>query len=264
MNQAMQYPLLNMPTLFISHGSPLLALDAITGKRYKQWATSLPTPKAILIFSAHWESDHLTIGETTVHDKLIYDFFGFPNKLYQLQYPAPGSPWLAERLYELLNGDIKLTRANRGLDHGVWIPLLHMWPKVDIPILQMSIPRTSSNETLFELGKKLAPLKKQGVLIITSGMVTHNLSLWNPNHHGDPTDFAKAFDDWLKDILLNGDIHQLLEWQTHAPYASQNHPTPEHFRPLLIAAGTSNMHTISFPITGFEAGIFSRRSIQFS
>ncbi len=264
MNPAIQNPLPDMPTLFVSHGTPLLALDTINGNDYTQWSHCIPKPKAILVFSAHWESEKLTIGRTTTHDSLVYDFFGFPENLYKLQYPAPGSPWLAEKLHELLGDNIPFLRSDRGLDHGVWVPFLHMWPKADVPILQISMPANSSNQALFELGARLAPLKKQGVLIVTSGMVTHNLSKWNLHHRGKPAEWAKAFDYWVKDILLHGDIHQLLQWQTRAPYAKKNHPTPEHFRTLLIAAGTNNMQNIIFPIEGFEAGIFSRRSVQFN
>lgn len=253
----------NMPTLFVSHGSPMLALDADKGETYRQWGRCLSRPKAILVFSAHWEGNHLALGETGTHNKLVYDFGGFPDALYQLQYPAPSSTWLAEQVQSLLNDQTAIAITERGLDHGVWVPFLHLWPEADIPIVQMSMPYNLSNEELFKLGAQLAPLREQEVLIVGSGTITHNLGEWNPHYRGEPLDWARVFDDWVKQKLLQADVSSLLNWQTQAPNAARNHPTPEHFRPLLIAAGASDMQNISFPIEGFEAGIFSNRSVQF-
>jgi len=261
----MNTPNLNkkMPALFVNHGSPMLAVDLKNGQNYTQWTASLPKPKAILVFSAHWESSLITLGEIATHHNLIYDFGGFPKELYHLQYPAPGASWLAVKIQTLLKINSTVVQSNRGIDHGVWVPFLHMWPDANIPLLQISIPKNYSNRELFELGEQLAPLSTQGVVIVGSGMVTHNISHWDPNYQGEPIEWAKAFDDWLRDALVRGDIEQLLDWETQAPHAKQNHPTTEHFRPLLIAAGVNKLHNVSFPIEGFEAGMFSRRSIQF-
>jgi len=252
-----------MPTLFVSHGSPTLALDAEKGNDYKQWSYMLPKPKAILVFSAHWESEQLAFGETTRHNELVYDFYGFPELLYKLEYPAPGSKWLVDQVQNLLDDKATLPVTKRGLDHGVWVPFLHLWPKADIPVLQMSIPKKMSNAELYELGEKLAPLREQGVLIVGSGSITHNLKTWFTQHHEKPVEWAKAFDDWTKDILLSRNKESLLNWETQAPNAKQNHPTSEHFRPLLIIAGAANMQKVRFPIEGFDAGILSNRSVQF-
>lgn len=262
MNNNTHHPL--MPSLFVSHGAPFLALDKKKGQTYQQWAHSLPTPKAILVFSAHWESHRLQFGECVTHNQLIYDFYGFPEPYYQLQYPAPGAEWLASQIKNLSTHlkDIKVT--NRGLDHGVWVPFLHMWPGADIPILQMSLPSSLTNQGLYQLGQQLAPLREQGVLIVTSGMITHNLGEWNPQHQGKPVEWALAFNDWLKKTLIQKDISSLLNWETRAPNAVRNHPTPEHFRPLLISAGVTGIGNVNFMTEGFDDGIFSTLSIQFN
>jgi 4,5-DOPA dioxygenase extradiol len=251
-----------MPDLFISHGSPMLAIDDKSGGDFRQWGASLPQPKAVLIFSAHWQPESLVFGESATHDALIYDFSGFPTPLYQIQYPAPGAPWLIESVQELLEPE-PISATKRGLDHGVWVPLLHLWPHADIAVLQMSMPHTLSNEALYNLGQRLAPLRESGVMIIGSGGITHNLREALPPKYTDTPDWVSRFDDWVKHTLLQ-DKAQLLAWET-APYATRNHPTPEHFRPLLIAAGaTDDSDSIDFPVTGFELGIISRQAVQFS
>lgn len=252
-----------MPTIFISHGSPMLAFDVNKGNDYRQWGMALPKPKAMLIFSAHWETKELMFGEIGRHSELIYDFHGFPKPLYQLQYPAPGSEWLVEQVQAHLGDKVTIPVTTRGLDHGVWVPLLHLWPEADIPIVQMSMPYTSSNHELYELGKRLAPLRKQGVLIVGSGMITHNLGEWNPRYRGEPMAWATTFDEWVKQRLLQRDVTGLLKWEALGANAARNHPTPEHFRPLLIAVGASDMQRIRFPIEGFDAGMLSNRSVQF-
>jgi len=250
-----------MPVLFVSHGSPLLAVDAEKGEAYRQWADSLPKPEAILIFSAHWEGDSLAMGETRNHEELIYDFYGFPDPLYDLQYPAPGSEDLSKQVQSLLVEE-NIAVTHRGLDHGVWVPFIHMWPEADVPVLQMSMPSSLTNQDLVQLGEKLRPLREQGVLIVCSGMVTHNLRAWNPRYSGPTVDWAQRFDQWVKDTLNNQDLDGLLAWE-QAPEALQNHPTAEHFRPMLIAAGASGLQDTSFPIEGFDFGILSNRCVQF-
>ena len=252
-----------MPVLFVSHGSPMLAVDTDQAGELINWGTNLPKPKAILVFSAHWEGNQLALGESGIHDKLIYDFYGFPDNLYELQYPAPGSQWLAETVQEIMSNKMQVPVTTRGLDHGVWVPFLHLWPRSDIPIVQMSMPSNLSNRELYELGEQLAPLREQGVMIVTSGVITHNLSEYFSQQYETPVDWVKSFDDWVKEVLLQRDISSLLNWETAAPNAIRNHPTPEHFRPLLIAAGASGMNTVHFPIEGFDAGVLSNRSVQF-
>jgi 4,5-DOPA dioxygenase extradiol len=250
------------PVLFVSHGSPLLAIDPQAGETFRQWGQSLSKPKALLVFSAHWEAPQLAFGETTDHGQLIYDFSGFPAPLYQLQYPAPGAPWLVESIESVLAPQAPLERSNRGLDHGVWVPLLHLWPQADIPVLQMALPRQWTNQALFDLGARLAPLRGQGIMIIGTGVITHNLREAFTQTYHQPPAWATEFDAWVKQTLRQ-DRRQLVNWE-QAPHAKQNHPTPEHFRPLLIAAGAADdSDYLQIPITGFEMNLFSRTSVQF-
>ncbi len=251
-----------MPVLFVSHGSPMVMLDDAQGEPYRQWARQLPRPRAVLVFSAHWETPGLSLGETDKHAELIYDFYGFPDELYEVQYPAPGAPWLAQQVMELLP-DEPMRATRRGLDHGVYVPFLHLWPEADVPILQISLPQSFSAKDLFELGKRLAPLRDQGVMIIGAGALTHNLRAWNPRHEGGAEPWAVAFDEWVAATVGSADWQRLFDWQALAPHAQFNHPTAEHFLPLLIAAGAGAGDKVTFPMTGFQYGIFSQRSVQF-
>ncbi len=250
-----------MPVLFVSHGNPLSVMDDQMTQAYGAWAASLPKPKAILIFSAHWESRELIVGEITSHEELIYDFYGFPDKLYDLQYPAPGAEWLVSEVVHLLGEEVP--QRARGLDHGVWIPLMRMWPNADIPILQISQPANYSNQALYELGERLLPLREQGVMIIGAGTLTHNLKEGLSGRYSKIPDWVSKFDDWIAQTLQR-DPKKLIEWETNAPEPQRNHPTPEHFRPLLIAAGASIFgESLKFPLLGFDMAVFSRRSVQF-
>lgn len=252
-----------MPALFIAHSAPPLALDPVAGDDYKQLGNSLPHPKAILVFSAHWEGNQLAIGETSQHSSLIYDFGGFQPELHELQYPAPGAPWLAEKVRTILGEHHSLAVTDRGLDHGVWVPFIHLWPKADIPVLQMNMPHSMSDNALFALGHRLKPLRDDNILIVGSGGITHNLRAVNPRHTGVPPSWAAEFDLWVENTLLRQDYDALIQWQSQAPRADMNHPTPEHFRPLVIIAGAGQQEPVSFPITGFEWGSMSRRAVQF-
>ncbi len=250
-----------IPVIFISHGSPMLAVDASAGEDFRHWGASLPKPKAALVFSAHWLATPLSFGESSNHEELIYDFTGFPPELNRLRYSAPGASWLMTSVQELF-GKEPLKTTNRGLDHGVWVPLLHLWPEADIPILQMSMPHTLSNLELYNLGRRLSPLREAGVMIIGSGGVTHNLREAFSSKQNETPAWVSRFDNWVVHALLH-EKTQLLSWE-NAPHADQNHPTPEHFRPLLIAAGAADDNdSIEFPVTGFELGIISRRAVQF-
>ena len=250
-----------MPSLFVSHANPMLAFDNESAQEYRHWGESLPKPKALLIFSAHWEEADLVFGETVRHEKLVYDFFGFPSELYQLQYPAPGAEWLIDDVRRAVNEDIP--QSNRGLDHGVWIPLLHMWPEADVPILQMSLPGDYSNQQFYELGGHLAPLRQQGIMIMGAGTLSHNLREGLSRRHTETPEWALSFDHWITQTL-SGDREQLLDWETNAPDALRNHPTPEHFRPLLITVGAAREDEVAaYPLSGFDMAVFSKRSVQF-
>lgn len=254
---------IRMPALFVAHGAPTLAIDDRSGADFKRWGQSLPRPKGILVFSAHWETSRFAFGETKNHDQLLYDFGGFSPELYRVVYPAPGAPWLADAVESLLDLPLDIERSERGLDHGVWVPFVHMWPRADIPVLQMTMPRTQSNVDLANLGERLAPLRDEGILIVGSGTLTHNLGEWRPARQGAPAEWAVEFDAWVAEALNSRNRDALLNWEQRAPQTLRNHPTPEHFRPLLVAWGAAKEDEIAYPVTGMEFGIFSRRSIQF-
>ncbi|MER6626528.1 class III extradiol ring-cleavage dioxygenase, partial [Streptomyces sp. NPDC000931] len=175
-----------MPTLYLSHGAPPLADDTEWTRQLADWSGDLVRPKAILVVSAHWEDAPLTIGATTDDTPLTYDFWGFPQRYYDVTYAAPGAPALAERVRELTTGPGETLHQDptRGLDHGAYVPLKEMYPEADIPVLQVSMP-TLDPARLLELGRRLAPLRDEGVLIMGSGFTTHNLREMSRRTHGD-------------------------------------------------------------------------------
>src|SRR5438094_6300417 len=192
-----------MTVLYLSHGAPPLADDALWTRQLAEWAGDLPRPKAILVVSAHWEEAPLTIGATTTVP-LVYDFWGFPEHYYQVTYPAPGAPELAAKVRKLLHsaGTPVHDAPDRGLDHGAYVPLVEMYPDADIPVLQMSMPSLDPRE-LFEVGRKLAPLRDEGVLIIGSGFFTHNLREIVPGDGPAPR-WSVEFDQWGDEVLRAG------------------------------------------------------------
>lgn len=256
-----------MPVAFVAHGAPTLATDARKGRELREWAAAMPKPRAILAASAHWQRSPPGLGTPSTRE-LIYDFHGFPEPLYRLRYPAPGAPGLADEVRGLLDaqGIAWSEQPDRGLDHGVWVPLLHMYPEADVPVLQIAQPAASSTREFVELGRALAPLRERGVLILASGNLTHNLRALDWSGHAPAPGWARAFDDWCRRTLVDGDLEGLLAYRTGAPDASRAHPTAEHFTPLLIAAGAASVHwrSVIFPIEGFEYGSLSRRCVQFN
>lgn len=250
-----------MPVLFIGHGSPMTIEQPRRLAEWQAWGAALPRPRAVLMISAHWETRPLMLGATDTQP-LIYDFYGFPESYYQLSYPAPGAPELARRVGELLQeaGVSYGERPERGWDHGVWIPMLGLYPEADVPLLQISLP-SQDPAALMQLGATLAPLREEGVLIITSGLLTHNLRQWTPD--GVVAPWARAFDEWLAERLLARDWSALCDWPS-APGARESVPTADHLVPLFVAMGASQPgEALSFPVTGFEFGSFSHRSVQF-
>jgi len=253
-----------MPVIFLAHGAPMLLDDAGWMAELAAWAKVLPRPKAVLMVSAHWDERPLRIG-TITPQPLVYDFYGFPEKFYQLQYPSPGAPELATRIEDLLRSVGRpFERSTRGLDHGAYIPLMAMYPQADVPVLQVSMPGLDAKD-LFELGREMAPLRADGVLIVGSGFITHNM---REGFHGDrPASWAVEFDDWAGDALARRDADALIDWE-RAPSAKRALPTWEHYAPVLVAAGAAlddATATPTFPITGWWsiAPSFSRRSVQF-
>ncbi|MFF5260201.1 dioxygenase [Actinomadura viridis] len=222
-----------MPVLYLSHGAPPLADDAVWTGQLASWSAGLPRPSSILMVSAHWEEAPLSIGATRPVP-LVYDFWGFERKYYQVRYDAPGAPDLAADLRALVPGLHQ--DEERGLDHGAYVPLVEMYPAADIPVLQMSMP-TLEPERLFELGRRLAPLRDQGVLIVGSGFTTHNLRELRPGADAPPPAWSAEFDEWTDRAVLAGDVDALLDFQAKAPAARIAHPRSEHFAPLFVALG---------------------------
>lgn len=251
-----------LPTLFLAHGAPILLDMPGWVSELKAWADALPKPAAILMLSAHWEERPLTLGATTTVP-LVYDFYGFPEKYYRQQYPAPGAPELAARVRELLSpSQPVLEEPERGLDHGAYVPLVAMYPQADVPVLQVSLP-TLESRPLLELGKALAPLRDEGVLIIGSGFITHNLRAMMLSGDAPAPAWALDFDGYVAEALSRKDVDALLDYRAKAPGVRMALPTHEHFVPLLVAQGAADEATPSFPISGFVFGSGSRRSVQF-
>ena len=256
-----------MPVLYLSHGAPPLADHPTWPKQLASWSRDLPRPKAILIVSAHWESAPLTIGATKPVP-LVYDFYGFPERYYRVRYPAPGAPELAQRVRELLSGGKIPVRdePGRGLDHGAYVPLVEMYPDADIPVLQISMPSLEP-QVLLEVGRRLAPLRDEGVLIIGSGFMTHNLRLarFGFGESLPPPSWSTEFDAWANESVGQREIDQLLDFEHRAPAAHLAHPTTDHFVPLFVALGAvaDRPFETRSVIDGFEWGL-SKRSFEIS
>ncbi len=251
-----------MPALYIGHGAPPLLEDARWSGELGAWSSALATPKAILVISAHWESAPLTLGTTDPGVGLIYDFGGFAPKYYNLQYPAPGAPELAARITSMM-GEPVTQQPRRGLDHGAYIPLMKMYPDANIPVLQMSIP-TYDPQKLFDIGRKLAPLRDEGVMIMGSGFLTHGLAfLTEFQIDATPPNWSVEFDLWAKEVLSRGAIDELMNYKSLAPGMPYAHPTVEHFAPIFITLGAATNAEVApdTAIDGYWMGL-SKRSFQ--
>jgi len=221
-----------MPTLFIGHGSPMNTIeDNDFSRSWLKLGHSLPKPKAILCISAHWETMGVSVT-AGANPETIHDFYGFPKALFDVQYPAPGSPELAKQIANLMNGEKIYLDVARGLDHGAWSVLHPMYPAADIPVLQLSLDRTRSAEAHYELAKKLRPLREQGVLIIGSGNIVHNLRVFD-FEQTKPYDWATVFDQMVKNCILQKDHAALCNYSLFGQMAALSIPTAEHYLPLL-------------------------------
>lgn len=231
-----------LPSLYISHGSPMTALQpGLTGRRLADLGALLPRPRAIVLASAHWLSRQPQVGGATLPETL-HDFGGFPAELYQLQYPAPGSPELAAEVALLL------ARANlpaavdpdRGLDHGAWVPLRLLYPAADIPVVPITIQPALGPAHQYAVGQALASLRNNGVLIIGSGSITHNLHDLGAGYSEERlAPYVRPFIEWIEQKLVAGDIDALLDYRRQAPGAENAHPTDEHLLPLFVALGAA-------------------------
>jgi 4,5-DOPA dioxygenase extradiol len=234
-----------LPVLFVSHGAPTWAIEpGVIAPRLAALAAELPRPRAILVVSPHWTSRELRVM-TSLEPKTVHDFSGFPRALYQLQYPAPGAPELAQSVMALLAGPgyTVIADADAGFDHGAWVPLLHMYPQAGVPVAQLSIRAGDGPEDCFRIGRSLAALREQGVLVIGSGSLTHNLYEFR-QRQAPPETYVKAFAFWVRESLERGDVDALFDYRRRAPHAERAHPTEEHLLPLFFAMGAAGGHSV--------------------
>jgi len=228
-----------LPTIFVSHGSPMHAIEpgAVRGA-WEGLARALPRPRAILIASAHWETSVPAVTGAA-HPETIHDFYGFPPPLYEIQYPAPGSGELAAKALQLLErGRFKAVLDHeRGLDHGAWSPLLYMYPQADVPVVQISVQTPLGTQHHLDVGRALAPLAQEGVLIFGSGHTTHNL---RERRDGPPAAYVKEFQDWVWQKIDAHELAELAAYRRLRPDGVRAHPTDEHFLPLFVALGAAH------------------------
>jgi len=254
-----------MPSIFFGHGNPMIALQQnIYSTRWEAIAASLPRPKAILCISAHWYIQRAAVTISTA-PRTIHDFGGFPPALYEVQYPAPGDAALAARVQRILAPLPVASDESWGLDHGTWSVLCHAYPQADIPVVQLSIDATQPSEFHFDIGRRLAPLREEGILIMGSGNLVHNLRsyAWG-EEDAVPYDWALSFEHRVKDLLLASETAPLLDYQHKlGREALLAVPTPEHYLPLLYVIGTRTAaEAISFPVEGVDGRSISMLAVQ--
>lgn len=230
-----------LPALFVSHGSPMFALEAGTsGPALRQWAQALPQGlRGVVLMSPHWMAHGATVM-TGPQPKTWHDFGGFPRELYALQYPAPGAPALAAEVLDLLHGaGIAATSdAERPFDHGAWVPLMHLFPQADVPMVQVALPADAGPEQVYAMGAALASLRDQGVLVIGSGSMTHNLAEFFGGAR-EAAPYVVAFSRWIEDAIRRGDQAALFDYRRQAPHATRAHPSEDHFLPIFFALGAA-------------------------
>lgn len=250
-----------MPAVYLGHGAPPLVDDPLWVAELAAWAQAMPRPRAVLMVSAHWQRAPLTLGATGDGVPLVYDFFGFPERYYRAQYPAPGAPWLADRVRALLAGtEAVVEQPARGLDHGAYVPLLVMYPEADVPVLQISMPGLDPRR-LLAVGEQLRPLRDEGVLLMGSGFLTHGLPyLRDFRMDAPPPAWSADFDRWAGEALDAGDIDALVRFD-EAPGAGYAHPSTEHFAPLFVTLGSGGAAPPVAVIAGYWLGL-SKRSVQ--
>jgi 4,5-DOPA dioxygenase extradiol len=253
-----------LPAVFFGHGNPMNAL--MNNKYTEGWrriGTEMPRPKAILSISAHWFVPGTGVTVSTA-PRTIHDFGGFPRELYQVEYPAPGDPDMARQVQELLAPVPVALDNSWGLDHGTWSVLRHVYPDADIPIVQLSIDETQAPLFHFEVGRKLAPLREEGVLIVGSGNLVHNLHTYAWGRHApDPYDWAVRFETDAKQIMTAGQYRPLIDYERLGPDAMLSIPTPDHYLPLLYVIATQQRRDVAtFPIEGVDGGSISMLTVR--
>jgi len=253
-----------MPAIFIGHGNPMNALSKnIYTEGWASISKSIPHPKAILSVSAHYYIPFCMV--TSSHSPpTIHDFSGFPKELYQVKYPAPGSPELAHRVKELLKPTLVSFDESWGLDHGTWSVLKHVFPKADIPVVQLSINETQPTMFHYEIGNRLMSLRKEGIVIIGSGNIVHNLAAYNwKNKDRPPFDWAMRFEKYVREMLIEGDVTSLINYQNFGDDAMLSVPYPDHYLPFIYILGLrKEMENVSFPVQGVDGGSVSMLAVQ--
>jgi 4,5-DOPA dioxygenase extradiol len=253
-----------MPALFIGHGNPM---NALARNRYSEgWRSlgeNLPTPRGIVVVSAHWYRPGLAVTAME-NPRTIHDFGGFPKELHEFQYPAPGSPDLADEVRMRLQPLRAALDQDWGLDHGAWSVLCHIFPKADVPVVQLSIDEMESAARHYGMGKRLVGLRDEGVLILGSGNIVHNLHTYAWGRHGvEPLDWAARFESQARKWMLEGDHAPLVGYEMLGPDAELSAPTPEHFLPLLYVLGAQREDdAVSFPVEGIDGGSVSMLSVR--
>lgn len=230
------------PALFVSHGAPTFALDpGLLGANLKAMGPRLTGIEAVLVVSAHWQSRGVRVMSSSAPET-IHDFGGFPPELYRLEYPSPGAPRIAHTAARLLaaEGFPVVEDAERGLDHGAWVPLMHLFPDAKMPVFQVSMPYDLDTAIAWRLGRALGSLRESGVLVVGSGSLTHNL--YEVRHNGSHSEpYAREFADWVKNAVLAHDTDRLIRYRRNAPHAERAHPTEEHYLPLMVALGAGSV-----------------------
>lgn len=253
------------PALFVSHGAPTFALEpGVLGPKLRQFGERLQGLQAVAIVSAHWQTPGLQVMHTAAPET-IHDFGGFPPALYRLKYPAPGAPAMAADTAALLGAagfSVSFDEV-RGLDHGVWVPLLYLLPEARVPVFQVSLPFAYNAERALQLGRALKGLRDRGVLVMGSGSLTHNLREIGQTDPSN-TRYALEFTAWVREHLEKKDIDALVDYRRRAPHALRAHPTEEHFLPLLVALGASDDEDAVEVIEGgMTYGVLSMESYAF-
>jgi 4,5-DOPA dioxygenase extradiol len=253
-----------LPAIFFGHGNPMNALlDNSYTAGWRQIGKQSPKPKAILSISAHWFVPGTGVTIST-SPRTIHDFGGFPQELYQVQYPAPGDPGFARRVQELLQPLPVEFDTSWGLDHGTWSVLKHVYPDADVPVVQLSIDETQPASFHFEIGRRLAPLRGENILIVGSGNLVHNLHAYAWGRHmPDPYDWAIRFEQEAKAMMVASEYKPLIDYESLGPEAMLSVPTPDHYLPMLyVLASRQEGEVITFPIEGVDGGSISMLTVQ--
>lgn len=255
------------PALFVSHGAPTLVLDpGATGLVLQSFAAAQPAPRAVVVISAHWETREVTVG-AAAHPETIHDFYGFPDELYRLQYPAPGDAALSQEVAQALRdaGPTVEIDATRGLDHGAWVPLMLMYPQANVPVVPVSVQPQATPAAHCALGRALAALRDEGVLILASGSATHNLRAIDWSGAQTAPAWVSEFNEWIAERLAAHAEDDLLHYRERAPHAARNHPTPEHLLPLFVALGAGDKNRAPERLhTGYTFGVIGMDIYRFN